>query len=167
MAGLPPPLTTHGDSHEHVLRLLLSLVFHCILYILLLHSIKFCFWNVGEGSAGLRSQPSLDFADSSWELSLESPQKLPVFSLPNKSKMGQAFQHSPPVRATRRLWDAFVQMWRKATIWQMNWTKVPPWVDTPTGSRLGHQSLAGSRLSSPWQLDTTTVIFSIPNKRPQ
>lgn len=115
MAGLPPPLTTHGDSHEHVLRLLLSLVFHCILYILLLHSVKFCSWNVGEGSAGLRSQPSLDFADSSWELSLESPQKFPVFSLPNKSKMGQAFQHSPPVRASRRLWDAFVQMWRKAT----------------------------------------------------
>lgn len=103
-----------GIPIKHVLSLLLSFVFHWVLFILWLHSVKFCSW-MGEGGAELSSHPPLDFADCSWEVSLESPQKFPVFSLPNKSKMGQTFQQSPPVRATMRLWDSFVQMWRKAT----------------------------------------------------
>lgn len=157
-----------------LVSLRLSLVLHWVLFIMRLHSAKFCFWDVGEGRAELSSDPLIqrDPCGSRWLFLggfTRKASNIPTgFSLPKKSRMGPAFQQSPSGRAITRLCGSFLWRWGKEThLGRWIGQRYPPWAESPTGSQLGHQSLAASWLFSPRWLGTIIVIFSLSNKRPQ
>lgn len=69
-----------GIPKTYWFSLILSLVFYWVLFILWLHSARFCSWDAGKGGAELSSDPPLDLADYSLEVSLERPQTFPPSS---------------------------------------------------------------------------------------